>query len=265
VGNLAAAAEQAITNAHLRYAEQLQASADPDRGKVIAQDPPPQTQVTPNATVTVTIGTGLTLVTVPDGVVGKSLDEATAILQAAQLIVVAQDGDGVEPPHQVIAMDQQPGRRIPEGTPVTLTISNNTLMTMPDLQNQTPDQAVATLRGLGWAGDAGSLAVTEQATTSPALIGAVLTQQPSPGSVVRKSGTPFAVALGVRQITVPDLIGKTQKQAAALLNKAGATTVTYTNAGTPPRGQAGRVQGQSVPANTAVPADTPITVNVYGN
>ncbi len=67
-----------------------------------------------------------------------------------------------------------------------------------------------------------------------------------------------------RQITVPDLIGKTQKQAAALLAKAGATKVTYTNAGTPPRGQAGRVQGQSVPANTAVPADTPIAVNVYG-
>ena len=39
--------------------------------------------------------------------------------------------------------------------------------------------------------------------------------------------------------------------------------MTYTNAGTPPRGQAGRVQGQSVPGNTNVPADTPITVNVY--
>jgi beta-lactam-binding protein with PASTA domain len=82
---------------------------------------------------------------------------------------------------------------------------------------------------------------------------------------VRKTGTPVTVALGVRQITVPDLVGKTQKQAAALLDKAGATKVTYTNAGTPPRGQAGRVQGQSVPANTAVPADTPITVSVYGN
>jgi hypothetical protein len=80
----------------------------------------------------------------------------------------------------------------------------------------------------------------------------------------RKSGTPI-VALGVRQITVPDLIGKTQKQAAALLNRAGATTVTYTNAGTPPRGQAGRVQGQAMPANTTVPADPPITMNIYGN
>ena len=264
VGNLAAAAKQTIINAHLLYAEQSQPSADPDKGKVIAQDPSPATQLNPNATVTVTIGTGLTKVTVPAGVVGQSLDEATAILQAAQLTVVAQDGDGVEPPGQVIAMDQQPGQLIPAGTPVTLTISNNTLMTMPNLQNQTRDQAVATLRAQGWAGDTSSLVVTEQATTTPAQIGAVLGQQPVAGSAVGKTGTPVTVALGVTQITVPDLIGKTQKQAAALLAKAGATKVTYTNAGTPPRGQAGRVQGQSVPANTAVPADTPIAVNVYG-
>ena len=125
VGNLAAAAKQTIINAHLMYAEQSQPSADPDKGKVIAQDPSPATQLTPNATVTVTIGTGLTKVTVPAGVVGQSLDEATAILQAAQLTVVAQDWPtGVEPPGQVIAMDQQPGQLIPAGTPVTLTISN---------------------------------------------------------------------------------------------------------------------------------------------
>ncbi len=265
IGNLAASAKQAIVSAHLVYAEQSRPSADPDKGKVIAQDPSPATQVNPNSTVTVTIGTGLTLVTVPNGVVGKSLDEATAILQAAQLTAVSQDGDGVEPPGQVIAMDQQPGQRIPEGTPVTLTTSNNTLMTMPNLQNQNRDQAVATLRAQGWAGDSSSLGVTEQATTTPAQIGAVLSQQPAAGSAVRKTGTPVTVALGVKQITVPDLVGKTQKQAAVLLDKAGATMVTYTNAGTPPRGQAGRVQGQSVPANTAVPADTPIVVNVYGN
>jgi serine/threonine-protein kinase len=265
VGNVAAAARQAITQAHLVYAEQLQPSSDADRGKVTSQDPVAQAQAAPNATVTVTIGTGLTLVTVPNGVVGKSVDEATAILQAAHLAVVAQDGDGIEPAHQVIAMDQKPGQRIPEGTPVTLTISNNSLMTMPNLQNQTRDQAVATLRAQGWAGDASSLGVTEQATSTPALIGAVLTQQPAAGSAVLKTGTPVTVALGVKQITVPDLLGKTQKQAAALLDKAGATRVTYTDAGTPPRGQAGRVQGQSVPAEAAVPADTPIVVSVYGN
>jgi serine/threonine-protein kinase len=265
VGNTADAAKQAISNAHLVYAEQRKPSADPDRGKVIAQDPPAETQLAPNTTVTVTIGTGLSKVTVPAGVVGKSLDQATATLQAAGLTVVPQDGDGVEPAGQVIAMDQQPGQQIPQDTPVILTLSNNSLMLMPDLQNQTRDQAVATLRAKGWAGDLGSLGVTDQATATPAQIGAVLGQQPAAGSKMRKTGTPVTVAVGVRQITVPDLVGRTQKQAADLLVKAGATTVTFTNAGTPPRGQAGRVQGQSVPANATVAADTAIVVNVYGN
>ena len=55
--------------------------------------------------------------TVPGGVVGKNLDQATAILQAARLTVVTQDGDGVEPAGQVIAMDQQPGAANTGGHP----------------------------------------------------------------------------------------------------------------------------------------------------
>src|SRR6476469_8585416 len=76
VGSTADAARQAISNAHLVYAEQQQPSADPDRGKVIAQDPPAEAALPPNTTVTVTIGTGLSKVTVPGGVVGKNLDQA---------------------------------------------------------------------------------------------------------------------------------------------------------------------------------------------
>ncbi len=265
VGMTAGTARQMIDNAYLVYAEQPGPSSDPDRGKVIAQDPPSGNQATPNSTVTVTVGTGLTIVTVPQGIVGQGLEQATTILQAAKLTVVTQDGDSAEPPNEVIAIDQPPGRQLPEGTPVTLTISNNSLMVMPNLQGQNRDQAVATLRTQGWSGDVTSLTVTQQPTTTPELIGAVLTQKPAAGSAVRKTGTPITVALGVRQITVPDLVGKTQKQAAALLEKAGATNVTYTDAGTPPRGRANRVQGQSVPPNTAVAADTAIAVNVYGN
>ncbi len=265
VGMTAGTARQMIDNAYLVYAEQPGPSSDPDKGKVIAQDPPPGNQATPNSTVTVTVGTGLTIVTVPQGIVGQGLEQATTILQAAKLTVVTQEGDSAEPPNEVIAIDQPPGRQLPEGTPVTLTISNNSLMVMPNLQGQNRDQAVATLRTQGWSGDVTNLTVTQQPTTTPELIGAVLTQQPDAGSAVRKTGTPITVALGVRQITVPDLVGKTQKQAAALLEKAGATNVAYTDAGAPPRGRANRVQGQSVPPNTAVAADTAIAVNVYGN
>jgi beta-lactam-binding protein with PASTA domain len=264
MGMTAGTARQMVDNAYLVYAEQPGPSSDPDKGKVVAQDPAPGTQATPNSTVTVTVGTGLTIVTVPKGIVGQSLERATAILQAAKFTVVTQDGDSAEPPGEVVTVDQPPGRQLPEGTPITLTISNNSLMVMPNLQGQNRDQAVVTLRAQGWSGDANSLSATGSPTTTPAQIGVILTQQPAVGSAVRKTGTPISVAIGVRQITVPDLTGKTQQQAAALLEKAGATNVTYTDAGSPPRGQANRVQGQSVPPNTAVPADTAIAVNVYG-
>jgi len=264
VGDTPAVAQQAITAAHLVYAEKNQPSSDADKGRVIAQDPAATSAVAPNATVTVTIGSGMTMVAVPKGIVGKDVAAATALLEKAKLTVVTEEGDSAKPVNQVIAVDQRSGDKVPEGTPVTLTISNNSGMAMPNVQNQTPDQAVATLRSKGWQGDAGSLTITEQVIANPAQVGVVLSQQPAVGAAVNKTGTPVSVAVGIRGITVPDLVGKTRQQAERLLQRAGATNVTFIDAGTPPRGQANRVQSQSVPANTGVGADAAITVSVYG-
>lgn len=70
VGMTAGPAKQMINNAYLVYTEQRGPSADPDKGKIVAQDPEPGKPTTPNSTVTV--GTGLTMVTVPKGIVGKA-------------------------------------------------------------------------------------------------------------------------------------------------------------------------------------------------
>jgi len=259
-----ASAQQSLAAAQLLYQEVLQPSSDADKGKALAQDPPAHTQVPPNSTITVSIGTGLTIVTVPDGLVGASLDQAAASLAAANLTAVPQEADGVEPANQVIGIDVQPGQQVPAGSPVTLRYSNNGLMVMPNLLGQSRDQAVSKLQAQGWAGDAGSLGVTEQPTSARGSIGAVLSQNPPAGSPVKKTGTPVSVAVGARQVSVPNVVGKTQQQAAALLAQAGATNVTFTDAGKPPAGQAaGRVQAQSVKPNTAIGPNTPITVAVY--
>ena len=105
---------------------------------MIAQDPPSTSAVAPNATVTVTIGSGMTMVTVPKGIVGMDVAAATAMLEQAKLAVVTEEGDSAEPANEVIAVDQRAGDKVPEGTPVTLTISNNSRMAMPNVQNQTP-------------------------------------------------------------------------------------------------------------------------------
>ncbi len=262
VGDTREAAQQALAGAQLQYREVLQPSSDADKGKALTEDPVALTQVAPNSTVTVNIGTGLTIVTVPDGLVGQTLDQATATLQAANLTAIPQEADGVEPANQVIGIDQQAGQPLPASSPVTLRYSNNSMMTMPDLQNRSQDQAVAALQAQGWVGDAGSLVVTEQPAPRGS-IGSVQSQNPAAGSAVKKTGTAVSVAVGARRVTVPNVVGKTQRQAATLLAQAGATNVTFTSAGSPPSGQAGRVQGQSVGANTAIGPDTPITVAVY--
>jgi serine/threonine-protein kinase len=265
VGLTSEDARRALDDANLEYKEVSAPSLDPDKGKAIQQDPAPQAQATPNSTVTVTIGSGMTIVAVPDGLIGTKVDDATAALQASGLTVVTEEADGTEPRNQVIGADHQPGQQLPSGSPVTLRYSNNSLMIMPSLQNQTPDQAAATLISQGWAGNASTLTRTEQPTTTREQIGAVITQNPAAGSTVRKIGTPVSVGIGAMRMTVPNMVGRTRDQAARLLDQAGATSVTFADAGTPPRGQANRVQGQSLPPNSIVPVGTPITVNVYRN
>jgi len=254
-------AQKALNEANLQYQEVPQPSSDADKGKALAQDPAPQTQVVPGTVIKVTVGTGLETVQVPDGIVGKSLDDANAALAAAKLQVVSQQADGTEPLNQVTAMDPAPGSRVQEGTPVTLTVSNNSLMVMPNLVNSTPNQAVSALKDLGWSGDADSLSKSTTPVTNPGLVGAIVTQSPAPGSVVPKTGTAVKVQVGVAvQITIPNVVGKTEAEARDAMK--GIPNVTFATVGGTPAGQAGRVQGQT--AAGPVDVGTPVTVNIYG-
>jgi serine/threonine-protein kinase len=254
-------AQKALNDANLQYQEVPQASSDADKGKALAQDPAPQTQVAPGSLVKVTVGTGLETVQIPDGLVGKSLDEATAILAAAKLQAVSQEEDGVEALNQVKQVDPAVGSRVQEGTPVTLTVSNNTLMAMPNLVNSTPDEAVSALQDAGWTGDSSSLSRSTTPVTNPGLVGAIVSQSPSSGSVVPKTGTAVRVQVGVAtQVTIPNVVGKTEAEARAAL--AGIPNVSYNTVGGTPAGQAGRVQGQTQAGQ--VDAGTPVRVDVYG-
>jgi serine/threonine-protein kinase len=256
-------ARQALAAVGLVYSEQQQPSSDADRGKVLAQSPAAHEPSAPGSTVAVTVGTGLPMVTVPDGIVGVSVDDATAILVGAGLTAVGVEQDGTPPAGIVIGTDYSPGQQVPEGSPITLSYSNNALMVMPNLTGRGQDAAATLLRGQGWAGDASTMTVSSAPAASPNLIGAVVTQQPAAGAVVRKLGTPVAIGIGVRQITMPALIGRARGDAEAVRRAAGATRVTFVDGGTAPRGQAGRVAAQSVPSGSAITADTALVVTVY--
>ncbi|MEP6561689.1 MAG: Stk1 family PASTA domain-containing Ser/Thr kinase, partial [Nakamurella sp.] len=254
-------AQKALNEANLQYQEVPLPSSDADKGKALAQDPAPQTQVIPGTVIKVTVGTGLETVQIPDGLVGKSLDEATAILASAKLTAVSQEADSTEPTNQVTAMDPAAGSRVQEGTPVTLTVSNNSLMVMPNLRNNTPNQAVSLLNDQGWSGNSDTLSTSTTPVTNPGLVGAIVDQSPAAGSVVPKSGTPVRVSVGIAvQVNIPNVVGKPEAEAKAAM--AGIPNVTFATVGGTPPGKAGIVQGQTASGN--VPVGTAVTVNVYG-
>ncbi len=256
-------ARQALAPLRLTYVEQTQPSSDADKGRVVAQSPGAHETAAPDTAVIVTVGTGLPMVTVPEGILGVGVDEATGILQAVGLTAVGVEQDGTQDSGIVMGADHPPGQQVPEGSPITLNYSNNALMVMPNLVGRSPAAAAAALQDRGWAGDAGTFARTPSPTGSASLIGAVVTQQPVAGSVVRKFGTPVSVGIGVIQVTMPALVGRTRPEAEAALAAAGATSVTFRSGGTAPQGQQNRVRGQSVPAGTAITADTSIVIVVY--
>ena len=254
-------AQKALNEANLQYQEVPQPSADADKGKALAQDPAPQSQVVPGSTVKVTVGTGLETVQVPDGLVGRSLDEATAMLAAAKLQAVSEEADGTEPANQVLQMDPAAGSKVQEGTPITLRVSNNSLMVMPNMKNKSPGDAVAALNAQGWRGESGDLSRSGTPVTNPGLVGAIISQSPDAGAVVPKVGTGVRVQVGEAvQINIPDVVGKTDAEARAAMN--GIPNVTFATVGGTPPGKAGTVQGQT--AAGQVDAGTPVTVNVYG-
>ena len=239
-------AKKALNEANLQYEEVPQSSSDADKGKALAQDPAPQTQVAPGTTVKVTVGTGLETVQVPDGLVGKSLDEATAMLTAAKLQVVSQEADGTEPRES--GHCDGPGRRRPgagghPGHP-------DGVQQQPDGDAEPGEQHARTRRSAalqdqGWQGDADSLRQSTTPVTNPGLVGAIISQnagrrhrwcpRPEPRCGCR-SASPS-------QITIPDVVGKTEAEARAAM--AGIPNVTFATVGGTPPGQAGTVQGQT--------------------
>lgn len=156
-----------------------------DVGKIIAQDPVNGTQVAKNTAVKVTIGKEKENDDVPN-VVGEDFDAAKSKLENEGFEVEKKEEDSDKPKNQVIA--QNPTGKQPEGTKITLTVSNgeqpeDETIIVPDLTGLTPPEARNTLRGLGWTGQ---LNETPGSTTDPTLFGKIIEQQQGADSRINK-------------------------------------------------------------------------------
>ncbi|MFI5046871.1 MAG: Stk1 family PASTA domain-containing Ser/Thr kinase [Acidimicrobiia bacterium] len=185
-------------------------------------------------------------------VVGKTFDDASAVMQAAGFVVTREEVQDRSTAGLVIRQDPEEGRKLKKGSTIVLSVSSTTIPA-PSLVGLSRTEAQAKLAASGLV--AGIVEV--DSPDRPA--GTVLAQDPAPGAPVNKDFP--AVKLTVAKepaVPVPDVANQDQTPAAATLGMAG-FTVTQRN---DPSDDVpvGKVVGTDPPAGTLLPRGSAITL-----
>jgi eukaryotic-like serine/threonine-protein kinase len=236
--------------------QQVQNDTTP-QGKVISTTPAAGTSVATGSTVTLTVSAGPTPVPVPD-VRGKSVTEAQNILSQAglQSAVTQQNSDTV-PANTVIDQTPAPNSQAAKGSTVNLVVSSGkTQVQIPNEAGKDPAAAANDLGNLGLK----TTTANENSDTIPT--GRVTRTDPSAGAMVPKGNTVVIyVSTGPAPVSVPNVVGKGQAQAEAVLTAAGFTFVVQTVPVVVPS-QNGLVVAQNPTAGTKAAKGSSVTISV---
>jgi len=188
------------------------------RGQVAEQDPAPNARVHRGATIDLRVSAGPAHVGIPD-IAGDKLSVAVTALRKANLGVgnKTQVYSTTVPAGHVIKTDPAVGTKIPAGSDVNLTISQGPRpVKMPDVTNKSYDDAVSILTGVG-------LKASRQDVYSDTVpAGKVVTTLPAPGATAHEGQTVVVkVSKGPPLVRVPDVVGDSEKDAKAILERAG--------------------------------------------
>ena len=218
-GTALEAAKADLVNADLEVRRDERADAYDDKvaeGAVLRLAPPPGTELTVGAPVTIVLSKGPPPIAVPD-VRGRTVEEAVAALRGAGLAVGGEPTrrfDRDVPAGKVIGTEPGAGKQARKGSDVVLVVS--TALVVPDIVGMPRSQALQTLRDAGFEPvESGDGAGNDQARaygTSPGV-----------GSLVDPADNRVTVEVSTTA-PVPLVIGKTVGEAKALLAKYGLQT-----------------------------------------
>jgi serine/threonine-protein kinase len=222
--------------------------------EVIAQDPPANEQAEEGSEVTITLSAGPETATVPD-VTGRTLDEASAMLIDAGFVPSqkAEENADVEE-NIVIRTDPAANAQAAVGSTVTIFYSSgpNTIQ-IPDVRGQSENDARNALSGAGF-----SNVQAQQEASNDVEQGQVIRTDPPAGQQAAANATiTLFVSSGRGQVGVPDVVGRTEDNARALLQ---GFDVQTTDEDTSDPNQDGRVLSQNPPANSQVDEGSAITL-----
>jgi serine/threonine-protein kinase len=232
-------------------------------GTVIRTDPSAGEKILEGGAFSIVASKGPAPRVLPE-LTGLSVDQATAALQALDLIIQLGDqvNDEIVPPGTVISwtVADQPGltagATVVRGTSVQVVVSAGPApRIVPDYTGKSIDEATADLTAVG-------LVIAqlpdEFSPTVPA--GAIARQEPIAGTPVPRGGTvSVAISKGPDLVAVPPLAALTVQQATDALTAAGLTMGTVKG---DPTGLAvlAEVDGQSIGADVTLPRGTAVDI-----
>jgi len=227
-------------------------------GKVISQSPNASTQVSPGSSVNIVVSTGPCPVPVPN-VVGMSQTEASTAITAGRLVVgtVSQQCSDTVATGKVISQSPSAGEQVSPGSSVSIVISTGLCpVSVPDITGMTQAEAITVLNGVRL-----SVGKVSQQCNNDVTMGKVISQNPEANTqVLPGNAVDIVISTGVC-ISVPDMVGKPQAEAEALLTGAGLVVGTITSQCNDVI-QQGNIISHTPPAGTEVSSGSSVNIVV---
>jgi serine/threonine-protein kinase len=226
---------------------------------VYAQDPPAGATPPADRRVTLTYNPAAELVTVPS-IIGLTFDEAYDLLTdlGLTLTVSGTQADSALPQGSIISQDPISQQQVAKGSTVKVVISVGAgQVVIPDVRGQTYAAAQTLLQAEPYR----FVIEFREETSTSVPDGQVIRTDPVVGTPIA-AGSPITgwVSSGSGQVTVPDVVNRTESGArTTLVNASLKVTVVY--APTTPD-KVGLVLSQSPAAGTSVPRNSTVTITV---
>jgi serine/threonine-protein kinase len=260
VGQTTAAATQTLHNDGLtvKLPSQSEASATIAAGHVISTDPRVGTSVSKNSPVRLIVSTGPTIPTVQvPAVTNEQLSAAIQKLTATNppLTYKVKYAASNQPNGWVLSQDPAAGATIKANVPVTLTVSNQTAVSVPSVLGQSPTAAGASLARAGL-----NVGSTSQGCPAAYQSGTVAAQDPGGGANAPPNSSVNLVISNC--VTVPGVIGQTANSAQNQITNAGLTANTTFDTTCPNNAQPGNVDNQSPAGGSQVASGGTVNISV---
>jgi beta-lactam-binding protein with PASTA domain/tRNA A-37 threonylcarbamoyl transferase component Bud32 len=260
VGQTTAAATQTLQSDGLTVGlpSQSEASATVAAGHVISTDPKAGTSVSKNSSVHLIVSAGPNIPTVQvPAVTNEQLSAAIQKLTASNppLTYKVKYAPSNQPNGWVLSQDPAAGATIKANVPITLTVSNQTAVSVPSVLGQSPAAAGASLARAGL-----NIGSTSQGCPAAYQSGTVAAQNPGGGANAQPNSSVNLVISNC--VMVPGVVGQDANSAQNQISNAGLTANTTFDTSCPNNAQPGNVDSQNPSGGSQVASGGTVNISV---